>query len=66
MRTFHPKFSHVGDVKHTDTLTNSKMFINDTGLFDRHIVSRKFVHLSSQRDVRFCKWSGFHGVTYKL
>ena len=61
MRTFHPKLSHVGDIEHTDTLTNSEMFIDDAGIFNRHIVSRKFVHLSPQRDMCFCKRSGFHG-----
>ena len=66
VRTLHPKFSHMGDIEHAYTLANGEMLIDDTGIFDRHIVSRKFVHLSTQRDVCFCKRSGFHGRIYDL
>ena len=66
MRAFHPKLSHVGDIEYADALANGEMFVDDTGIFDRHIVSRKFVHLSAQRDVCFCKRSGFHGMRNEL
>ena len=48
--------------EYTDTLTYCKMLVNDAGILDRHIISRKLVHLGTQRDVFFGKRSGFHGT----
>ena len=63
---FHPEFSHVGNVEYTHSITNGEVFINDTGIFYRHIISRKLMHLSTQRDMFFCKRSGFHFLCIKF
>ena len=47
-------------IKYTDTLTNSQMFVNDTGVLNRHIITCKLVHLSTEHDMFLCKRSGFH------
>lgn len=60
LRSFHPKFSHVRYIKYTDTLTNSYVFINDTGVFNRHIITCKLVHFSTKCYMFLCKRSGFH------
>jgi hypothetical protein len=60
LRSFHPKFSHVRYIKYTDTLTNSYVFINDAGVFNRHIITCKLVHFSTKCYMFLCKRSGFH------
>ena len=47
-------------IEYTDTLTNSYVFINDTGVFNRHIITCKLLHYSAQRYMFLYKRSGFH------
>lgn len=56
----YPKFAHVRHVEDAHAVADGQMFVDDARIFNRHIISRKLVHLGTQRDMFFSKWSGFH------
>ena len=62
MRTFHPKLSHVGDIEHTHTIHNGHVFVDNTGVFDRHVETCKFMHFGTECNVHIGKRSCFHDL----
>ena len=60
LQPFYPKFSHVRDIEYSNRMAYSQMFVNNARIFYGHVVSRKFMHFSTQCDVSFSKRSCFH------
>ena len=42
--SFHPKLAHMRHIKNANGIHHRQMFINNSGILDGHVVSRKFVH----------------------
>ena len=54
------KFTHMGNIEHAHSLANTEMFGQDTGIFDGHVVTGKFMHFGFEPQVDVCKRSCFH------
>ena len=50
-RPFDPDFAHVRDVENAHALAYGLMFFDNSGIFDRHVISGKLMHLRTQCDV---------------
>ena len=66
MRTFHPEFSHVRHIEDPHRMADRQVFINDSGIFNRHVVTCKFMHLGTECNVLLGKWSCFHKIYFKV
>ena len=64
VRTFHPELAHVRNVEYPHGVAHRHVFIDDARIFDRHVVSRKLVHLSTQRDMFLSKRSCLHFLSF--
>ena len=64
MGTFYPEFSHVRDIEDTDRMAHSQVFIQDTGVFYRHVIAGKFMHFGTESDMFLGKGGCFH--TYQV
>ena len=62
IRTFYPKLAHVGDIEHTHTIHNGHVFVDNTGVFDRHVETCKFMHFGTECNVHIGKRSCFHDL----
>ena len=62
VRAFYPKLAHVGNIEHTYTIHYSHVFVDNSGIFDRHIETCEFVHLRAQGDMHVGKRSCFHVI----
>ena len=66
MRAFYPKFTHVRYIENTYRMADREMFINNSRIFNRHVVTRKLMHLGSECNMFLGKWSCFHKVYIKV
>ena len=64
IRTFHPEFTHMRYIKYTNSIAHRKVFVDDTCILNRHIISSKLMHLSTQCNMLVGKWSGFHDLRF--
>ena len=55
-----PELSHVRNIEDADSFAHSLVFLVDTYIFHRHVVSGKGHHLGAQSDVLLSKSCGFH------
>ena len=60
MRAFHPEFAHVRNIEYTNSIANSQMFVADATVFNRHIITCKFMHFCTQCNVYIGKCCCFH------
>ena len=60
LRPFDPELAHVRHVEHAHGVAHRQVLVDDARVLYGHVVSRKFVHLGTQRDVFLGKWCGFH------
>ena len=47
LRSFYPELAHVRDVEHAHAVYYGHVFVDDSGIFNRHIIAGKLVHLSA-------------------
>ena len=62
VRAFYPELTHVGNIEHTDAVHNGHVFVDNTGVLDRHVETCKFMHFGSECNVHVGKRSCFHDL----
>ena len=62
MRSLHPKFSHMGNIEYSYRLTDCMVFIKNTRILDRHVITSKFMHFGTESNMLLGKRSSFHQI----